>query len=358
MEGMDLTRKLNAEFNAFFKEVFNVIKKIPDYFLPILRHLFRQWQAMRKRTKQETGECHIPPFIIFSITKQCNLNCKGCYSKHLHQNTGEDLTLERIDSIIGEAEDLGISIILLAGGEPLLRQGIVSLANRYRKIIFPIFTNGMLIDEHMAREILIGKNILPVISLEGDAGQTDNRRGQGVYESVIETFQLLKRQKVLFGTSITVTRDNFERVTSDAFISDLIAQGCSVVFYIEYIPCSENSEGLIITSEERLKLKQVIEAQRMKHKMVFVSFPGDEEVYGGCLAAGRGFIHISSSGRVEPCPFSPFSDISLNQTSLKNALTSHFLKKIRDNRDLLSEHAGGCALWENREWVSKALKDE
>lgn len=355
MEGMELAKKLDSESKRFFRDVFTVMRKKRGYFIPIVRHVLWQRQASKLRVKQETEDFHVPPFMIFSITGQCNLNCEGCYSKHLHKNIEEDLPIEKIDAIIGEAEDLGISIILLAGGEPLIRKEVLSVAGRHRRVIFPIFTNGLLIDDKVAKAISEKKNILPVISLEGDIGQTDRRRGEGVYNSVIGTFRRLSAQQVLFGASITVTRKNFEEVTGDTFLNDLATRGCSIVFFVEYIPCSENSENLTLTQEQREKLKETLESRREKIKMIFVSFPGDEEMYGGCLAAGRGFIHVSSGGRVEPCPFSPYSDMSLSRSRLRDALNSEFLKKIRENHDLLVEHQGGCALWENREWVKQEM---
>ena len=44
---------------------------------------------------------------------------------------------------------------------------------------------------------------------------------------------------------------------------------------------------------------------------LFIGFPGDEDAYGGCLAAGRGFVHIGPSGNLKPCPAAPVSDANL-----------------------------------------------
>jgi MoaA/NifB/PqqE/SkfB family radical SAM enzyme len=76
---------------------------------------------------------------------------------------------------------------------------------------------------------------------------------------------------------------------------------------------------------------------------------------GGCLAAGRGFVHINAYGDVEPCPFSPYSDSSLTVMSLEQALASRLFRAIRDS-DTLDEADGRCALWKRREWV-KGLVD-
>jgi len=336
MDGLKLTRTLNGRFHLFFANAFRIIRRQPGYFIPMAKHLFWQRRAAGIRLKNEKQGIHVPPFLIFSVTKQCNLNCKGCYAKHLHKDSGEELSIARIGEIIREAEHLGISIVLLAGGEPLIRKDILTITEQYPRMIFPIFTNGLLIDDAKARAFTRQKNAIPIVSLEGDLDLTDTRRGEGVYASITKTFEILRRCHAVFGTSITVTRDNFEEVTSLQFVEQLYQFGCRLVFFIEYIPCSDNSQKLVITPEQRSRLKQVLADRRKQYDIIFISFPGDEEAYGGCLAAGRGFVHISSSGRVEPCPFSPFSDISLIDQTLAKALKSHFLLKIRENRELLS----------------------
>jgi MoaA/NifB/PqqE/SkfB family radical SAM enzyme len=89
---------------------------------------------------------------------------------------------------------------------------------------------------------------------------------------------------------------------------------------------------------------------RAKYPALFVALPWDEEEIGGCLSAGRGFVHISAEGNVEPCPFVPYSDINIKNISLKEALQSKMLRTIRENHAQLEE-THGCALWERREWV-------
>ncbi len=86
--------------------------------------------------------------------------------------------------------------------------------------------------------------------------------------------------------------------------------------------------------------------------------PEDEEEMGGCMSAGKGFIHINAEGDVEPCPFAPYSDTNLNESTLREALQSEFLRKIRQNNEHLSETEGGCALWIKREWVRSVLHPE
>jgi MoaA/NifB/PqqE/SkfB family radical SAM enzyme len=81
---------------------------------------------------------------------------------------------------------------------------------------------------------------------------------------------------------------------------------------ITYPRLKENTEDWVITEEQRTRLAGFLNQVRIKYSALFISIPGDEKDVGGCLSAGRGFIHISAEGDVEPCPFAPYSDFDLN----------------------------------------------
>jgi MoaA/NifB/PqqE/SkfB family radical SAM enzyme len=115
------------------------------------------------------------------------------------------------------------------------------------------------------------------------------------------------------------------------------------------------TENLVLTHEQKKTLQAVISVFSQKYAALFIGFPGDEETYGGCLAAGRGFVHVSPSGDLEPCPAAPISDANLAAVPLKEALQSRLLGRIRDEHTLLSETSGGCALRANRAWVQGLL---
>ena len=99
----------------------------------------------------------------------------------------------------------------------------------------------------------------------------------------------------------------------------------------------------------------MVEIYRKKYSALFVNVPGDEKDFGGCLSAGRGFIHVSAEGDLEPCPFAPYSDVNVKDKPLVEALQSPLLKAIRDNDNHLQENNGSCALWTHREWVRSLI---
>ena len=200
------------------------------------------------------------------------------------------------------------------------------------------------------------RNLVPIFSIEGDENLTDQRRGEGTYATLLTAMEQMKRRGLLFGTSVTVTTENKDVVTSPDFLSQLSRFDCKAVIYVEYVPVTEESRELAFGDEEREWFQSKLSAVREeKPEMVFISFPGDEKSSSGCLAAGRGFFHINSHGGAEPCPFSPYSDINVKETSLKEALHSRLFTFLHEQELLTADHQGGCVLFEKREQVEKLL---
>jgi len=334
-----------------FTRSLQIASKNPSYIPFLLKTIRAQKKAAKLRRTFEDGGLHVPPFLIYSITNKCNLKCKGCYAENHNSNAHNQMSQERKISVLEEARELGIGVVLLAGGEPLIDNDILAVTKDFPEIIFPLFTNGLLINEEIIRSLKSQKNVIPVVSMEGDMEMTDERRGDGVFKKVSSALRLLKNSGIFYGVSITISRSNFDLIINEDFINDLVENGCVLFFLVEYVPVEQGTEALEITQAQREKLKKVTAEFSKKFLALFIAFPGSEEEFGGCLAAGRGFLHISAQGDVEPCPFSPFSDSNLNNLTLKEALKSELLLKIRENSDMLSEVSSGCSLWKNRDWV-------
>ena len=317
-------------------------------------------EASKKRARLEKAGEHVPPFLIASITSSCNLHCDGCYSRCNNSTTDDapvdQLTDEDWSRVFDEAEELGVSFILLAGGEPMLRKGVIEAASEKKNILFPVFTNGTYMTESFFNLFDESRNIVPIMSIEGEKKVTDARRGTGIYDKLMSNMDELQRRGIIFGASVTVTTANCKEVSSEGFISKLSDKGCKAVIYVEYVPVTEESSVLAPTDVEREYLTTEINRLRNDHpEIVFVSFPGDEKSSGGCIAAGRGFFHINSHGDAEPCPFSPYSDTNVRDTSLREAMKSKFFRTMIDGGLLNDDHKGGCVLFEKREKVQEIL---
>ena len=317
-------------------------------------------EASRRRAAAALNGENIPPFLIASITSACNLHCAGCYSRQNHASTDaapvDQLTGEDWKNIFAEAKELGINFILLAGGEPLLRWDVIEAAGEYPDILFPVFTNGTLLGDKYIKLFDKKRNLLPVLSIEGRQEKTDERRGGGIYDRVKKAMERISENHLIFGASVTATTANLREITGKAFLDDLRDSGCKAVIYVEFVPVTEESKDLAPGDAEREYLQERLSFIREEYPdMVFLSFPGDEKSTGGCIAAGRGFFHINSHGGAEPCPFSPYSDINVKNTSLRQALRSPLFTALREQDVLMENHSGGCVLFERRETVEALL---
>ncbi|MBP5249796.1 MAG: radical SAM protein [Lachnospiraceae bacterium] len=316
--------------------------------------------ASAKRKKAEKNGEHIPPFLIASITSKCNLHCAGCYSRCNHATVDSEpvsqLTDEEWFRIFDEADDLGISFILLAGGEPMLRRGVIEAAGKKKNILFPVFTNGTFMDDRYFELFDKSRNLIPIMSIEGKKEITDARRGTGIYDRLITNMDELQKRGLIFGASVTVTTENVKEVASDEFLDELSSRGCKAVIFVEFVPVTDDSKELAPGDEEREYLKnEIARLRKERPDMVYISFPGDEKSSGGCVAAGRGFFHINSHGGAEPCPFSPYSDVNIKNSSLREAMHSPLFTALRSGDILSDDHNGGCVLYEKRALMEQLM---
>ncbi|WKY48095.1 radical SAM protein [Eubacteriaceae bacterium ES3] len=362
MSTFNLEAYLSQGVREIVQGIIKTTFKNPHASLYMMRFSKDSHKAEKVRKKAELKGDHIPPFLIASITDSCNLHCAGCYARANDsccdgENTKEKLNVEQWGDIFRQAADMGISFVLLAGGEPFVRKDILTAAAQEKRILFPIFTNGTMIDANYLDFLSDNPNLVPLISVEGNEETTDQRRGAGVYKKIRESMHALKSKGNIFGVSVTVTKDNLDEVFSDAFLYDLKERGCKAVIYVEYVPVDGKTHHQAFDEETRKIFEEKLNLTRVQqNEMLFIAFPGDEKSSGGCLAAGRGFFHINPYGAAEPCPFSPYSDTSLMNTSLKEALKSPLFLRLQNSGNLLADHTGGCVLFEQEDQVKALLE--
>lgn len=367
MEDFRLEEYLSRGTQRIVNEILKASVDNPRQSIFMVQYAGAAWAAEKVRRKAEEKGEHIPPFLIASIARECNLHCKGCYARANESCSGTcsgseqnghagQLSREQWGGIFSQARELGIGFILLAGGEPFTRKDILEEAGRYRQILFPVFTNGTMLDASYLKLFADCRNLIPVLSIEGDQETTDERRGRGVYQKLMKAMEDLKGRGIMFGASVTVTKENMKEVTSDGFLDGLLQRGCRAVIFVEYVPADGSTYHLAPGEEDRIYMENRLrELREQKDGMLYISFPGDEKSSGGCLAAGRGFFHINAAGGAEPCPFSPYSDTSLLNTTLRDALKSPLFVRLKEKGILNREHTGGCVLFGQENLVKMLL---
>ena len=353
----DLQNYLAAGVEDILKDAARSCIRNPKESLFLLKFSKHAKRATKIRQKYGEKGQNIPVFLIASITSRCNLNCIGCYSRANDHDSSNQLSAEEWEDIFRQAKEMGISFIVIAGGEPMLRDDVIVKASNFPEILFPVFTNGTLLNDENLKLFDKSRNLVPVLSIEGDEEVTDLRRGEGIYKQLVDSMEVMQKNNIIYGASVTFTNRNLTSILSDEFIDELHDLGCKVVFFIEYVPLNEKTMDLAPGDDERKQLFGRIGELRQKYTdMLFMSFPGDEKTSEGCLAAGRGFFHINSHGGAEPCPASPYSDVNVKDTSLIEALNSNLFKSLRDGGILMDDHEGGCVLFEHKEDVERLLE--
>ena len=285
--------------------------------------------------------CNIPWAILLDPTSACNLHCTGCWAAEYGSKL--NLTLEEIDSIIQQGKELGVYMYIYTGGEPLVRQ-------QDSHCQFPAFTNATLIDEAFADDMLRVKNFIPAISLEGFESATDARRGQGVYQKVVQAMSILRRKRLPFGISACYTSQNLDSISSDAFIDQLVRWGARFIWYFHYMPVGNDAVPALLPSpRQRETMYYRIREIRSTKPIFAMDFQNDGEYVGGCIAGGRRYLHINANGDVDPCVFIHYSDSNIREKSLLDCLRSPIFMAYHDGQPFNGNHLRPCPMLENPE---------
>ena len=231
MEGIQL---FNESITGALVKNRRFLLKRPAYiktFAGISKKIKRQARIRNSYDKKEGVV--VPPVLIVSVTNDCNLSCRGCYACGQQRSKPDEMELEQLSRILDEAIGLGVAMVMIAGGEPLLKEGIIDLPARHPDTLYVMFTNGLLLD---ALENRLPDNLVPVLSLEGGRESTDARRGAGMYEKVMAVMKRLDDSGRLFGASVTLTSKNYDEVIKSGYLEKLESKGCRAAFLIEYVP--------------------------------------------------------------------------------------------------------------------------
>ncbi|HCD72096.1 radical SAM protein [Thermovirga lienii] len=320
----------NHPFVGVFRRVFTELNEScrKKAILNFMVNFIILGRAIRERKEQQLG-IHIPNFMVISPTMRCNLHCKGCYASAYSEE--DDLPLEVVDRVIREGKELGMYFYTFSGGECFVRPELLDLWEKHDDCYFQVYTNGTLLDEALTDRLARMGNVAPMVSVEGSKEETDYRRGPGTYEKVMEVFDRLRRKGILYGFSATFTKSSAQSILKDEFIERMLDKGCKVGWFFQYIPTGNKPDlDYMATPEQRAALHEKVEEWRNKYPIFLGDFWNDGPYVDGCMAGGQRYLHIISSGDVEPCVFVHFAVDNIKEKSLVDVLQSDFFKAIRE----------------------------
>jgi len=325
------------------------------------------------------------PMVVWNVTARCNLHCTHCYAS---QAEGEnELTTAEGYALIDDLAALGVPVLLLSGGEPLLREDVFDLiAYACDRGLRPsLSTNGTLIDEAMARRLVEVGTAYVGVSLDGLQEIHDRFRAEpGAFGRALAGLRAARDAGLKTGIRVTVTRDNLpdlgglleltERERIPRFclyhlvyagrgrelrnrdllagerrklVQDLIARAldwCRRGVETEILTTDNHADGVLV-------LRYVEEHQPERAEEVRQLL----QLAGGC-SAGRKFVQIDPWGDVHPCQFwpeamlgnvreRPFSEIWQDETHELLCLLRSMPQPLRGERCgqcAYREYCGGC----------------
>jgi len=307
--------------------------------------------------------------IFWETTAGCNLECVHCrrleVSKELSKS---DLTTEEGRALISSIAEFAKPILVLSGGEPLMRPDIFLLARHARQsgLATALATNGTLITRAVAREIKNADISRVSVSIDGADDKTHDkfRKIPGSFDQALQGIRHLKEHGVSVQFNCTIARHNVnqldalfhlaETLGADAFhIFMLVPVGCGVEIADDQMLSAEQYEHVLnhfydISKRSTIHTKatcaphyQRIIRQRARSERLTLQAVGMEANSRGCLA-GSGICFISHQGEVFPCGYLPISAGNIKtQPFAEIWQNAEVFRKLRDP-DFLKGKCGRC----------------
>jgi heme d1 biosynthesis radical SAM protein NirJ len=151
------------------------------------------------------------PVVIWNLIRRCNLTCQHCYALSADHDYAGELSGTEVATVMDDLKALTVPVLILSGGEPLMRRDLFDIAARAKAMRFYVglSTNGTLIDAPMADRVAAAGFDYVGISLDGIKATHDKfRRLEGAFDRSLAAVQLLRERGVKVGLRFTMTAIN------------------------------------------------------------------------------------------------------------------------------------------------------
>ncbi len=297
---------------------------------------------------------HFPPFLFISVINSCNLRCQGCWVDVASPRTMIDRgTLNRV---IRDAKKHGNSYFGILGGEPFVHPDLLDVFDAHPDSYFQVFTNGQLITDAVARRLARAGNVTPLISIEGTAAVSDERRGRrNVLDRTLAGLANCRRHGLIIGAATSVCRSNIDDLLTEGWLRRLIELGVHYAWFHTYRPVGPHpTPELALSPEQVVRVRKFVVTMRSKLPIAIVDPYWDHDGEALCPMATGVSHHIGPSGGVEPCPIIQFATESVHdRRGVYDLMTrSEFLA---DFRKASASATRGCVVLERPDLVKQLV---
>jgi len=304
-----------------------------------------------------------PLTVGIDITNRCNLRCKHCYANSGIDSRIPDITFEKFLDVLEELNELGTSVIALAGGEPLLRVDLCEIVKAIteKNILLFLNSNGQLLTLDYAKKLKkSGLNHIE-ISIDGLEKNHDIVRGKGTFKKAMEGFKNAQKAGLGVGIMTVVCRQNVE--DAEKLIDFFYKKKAIGIGFIRFKPVGR---GELVKDWELSPLERKKFVETIYEKKVFYNQKGfnvkvetpisilaaqhypdflKKNLYlnGAIRGCPGGIIsmHINADGTVTSCSQMPLTVGSIYMSSIKDLWNnSELFLKLRSR--IYKGKCAGC----------------
>lgn len=311
-----------------------------------------------------------PKLIAWEFTKGCNLSCAHCRGASTSEVDRDELTTEESKHFIDEIVGIGSPILILSGGEPLVRDDIFEIASygTEKGLRVVMATNGTMVTPAIAEKLKQSGIQRASISIDGATSSThDDFRGMpGAFKGALNGIKIFKETGIGIQINTTITKRNIHEIPDIfEFAKNIGAEALHIFMLVptgrgkeiekDEIPPDEYERVLNWFYEQQkdspIQLKAtcaphyfrvVIQREKVDGRKLSFEKNGYNAMTKGCLG-GTGFCFVSSKGEVYPCGYLPALAGDLRQQNFKDIWDNS--KVFNDLRDV-SKLKGKCGVCE------------
>jgi len=317
-----------------------------------------------------TGARSWPRVVFWETTTACNLDCAHCRRLDVRQQLSSlDLTTDEGKRLINQLAACGRPLLVLSGGEPLMRPDIFDLADHAHREGFrcALASNGTLIDRAIAEKIAAAAVHRVSVSLDGADAATHDwfRRIAGSFDRALAGIGHLRAVGVPVQINMTLTRHNVGQIAALFALAEqvgaialhvfaLVPVGCGLEIADDQLLSPEQTEQALthfyeLSKHSRLETRatcapqysRIVRQECAVEKRQSDTWSGGPDPGRGCLA-GSGVCFISHEGKVFPCGYLPVEAGDLRRERFASIwLHSPVFARLR-RRDLLTGKCGLC----------------
>lgn len=307
--------------------------------------------------------------LAWEVTRTCNLSCVHCRAAAIDKHYPNELSTEECLKLLDEVSSFASPIVILTGGEPLLRRDIFEIASYgtgkgFRMVLA---TNGTLLNSAMGRRLHDSGIQRVSISIDGATAESHDRFRQveGAFAGALRGMRFLAEAGLEFQINTTISRVNLEELPAIQTLAVelgavahhiflLVPTGRAKDFREQEIAAADYERTLHWFYDQRRKVPLQLKATCAPHyqrimrerareegETITVKTHGMDAMSRGCLG-GSAFLFVSHLGQVQPCGYLELDCGNVRQASLGEIWRcSPFLNNLR-NVDCYQGKCGVC----------------